>query len=147
MFDRALFERILEEEASLLPDVFFEDLNGGIIISDEAPIDENSVADDLYIMGEYVVDGILGCSIVMYAGSFARLFRRVSEDKLREEIRSTLRHEFRHHLEVMSGERDLEIEDEEEFLEYLRWHEENPEPQKKERSKPKRHLPRFKRKK
>ena len=35
----------------------------------------------------------------------------------------------------------------EEFLEYLRWHEENPTPQKKERSKPKRHLPRFKRKK
>ena len=34
-----------------------------------------------------------------------------SDEELRVQIRKVLLHEFRHHLESLAGERDLEIED------------------------------------
>ena len=39
---------------------------------------------------------------------------------MKREIRATIRHEFRHHLESLANLRDLEIEDEEFMEDYLR---------------------------
>ena len=46
--------------------------------------------------------------IVLYYGSFRRVFRHLDEDELRTEMRRVLRHEFRHHVEGRAGVRDLE---------------------------------------
>ena len=120
--DRDVFERLLDEVACELPDEFYNDLNGGIIISDEAPYHDQSVADDLYIMGEYRRSA-MGRQIVIFYGSFAKLYPNISEEWLKKELRRVLRHEFRHHLEGLAGQRDLEVEDEEEIADYLWRHE------------------------
>ncbi|MBQ3378498.1 MAG: metallopeptidase family protein [Clostridia bacterium] len=120
--DRDVFERLLDEVACELPEEFYADLNGGIIISDEAPYHSQSVADDLYIMGEYRRSE-MGRQIVIFYGSFEKLYPNISEQRLKKELRQVLRHEFRHHLEGLAGQRDLEVEDEEEIADYLWRHE------------------------
>lgn len=41
-----------------------------------------------------------------------------SDEELRVQIRKVLLHEFRHHLESLAGERDLELEDAAELTQY-----------------------------
>ncbi|NCC67358.1 MAG: hypothetical protein EOM14_04050, partial [Clostridia bacterium] len=72
-----------------------------------------------YILGEYSRSA-MGQGIVIYYGSFARIFFDLNEDDLTEKMRNTLRHEFRHHMEHRAGERGLEIEDERKINDYLR---------------------------
>ncbi len=122
MIDKDKFEQYLEEAASELPEEFFWDLNGGISISDEAPLHEASVADDYYIMGQYYHDPILGRGITIFYGSFEKVFGNASDRFLRSELKKTLRHEFRHHIEGLAGEDALAVEDEEELEEYLEDH-------------------------
>ena len=55
---------------------------------------------------------------MLYYGSFSRVFRRLSPEALERQMRKTLRHEFRHHLESLSGLRDLEVQDELELHRY-----------------------------
>ena len=66
---------------------------------------------DLFILGEYHIDRYLGRFIVLYYGSFAQCYGSCSEEEIQVQIRKVLLHEFRHHLESLAGERDLEIED------------------------------------
>lgn len=141
--NKDVFEMFLDEVACELPEEFFADLNGGIIISDEALLHENSLADDLYIMGEYHYDPIIGRHIVIYFGSFNKVFGNLSDRRLKNELRRVLRHEFRHHLESLSGERGLEIEDEMEIEEYLKKHFDKSN--RKGREELTLHRPRFKR--
>ena len=102
------FSALLEALADELPDVFFEGLNGGVIVSDEAPTHPDSRDEEpLYTLGQYCCDQ-LGRYIVLYYGSFRRVFRHLDEDELRTEMRRVLRHEFRHHVEGRAGVRDLE---------------------------------------
>ena len=61
----------------------------------------------------------MGNQIVIYYGSFMRLYSNAPAQKLESELRAVLRHEFRHHMENRAGERDLEIEDERWLREYL----------------------------
>lgn len=56
-------------------------------------------------------DRYLGRFIVLYYGSFAQCYGTCSEEEIQVQIRKVLLHEFRHHLESLAGERDLEIED------------------------------------
>lgn len=112
------FSALLEALADELPDVFFEGLNGGVIVSDEAPTHPDSRDEEpLYTLGQYCCDQ-LGRYIVLYYGSFSRVFRRLSPEALERQMRKTLRHEFRHHLESLSGLRDLEVQDELELHRY-----------------------------
>lgn len=55
---------------------------------------------------------------MLYYGSFELCFGYSSEEELRERIRKVLLHEFRHHLESLAGEYDLEIEDAVEISQY-----------------------------
>ena len=55
---------------------------------------------------------------MLYYGSFLRCFPSLEPEGMRERIRKVILHEFRHHLESLAGERDLEIEDEIEISRY-----------------------------
>lgn len=110
---------ILEELVANLPEVFFDQLNGGILLLEDTVLSPEALDDDLYTMGEYCEDPIMGSYIVLYYGSFAQVCDGMSDKAIREEIRTTLLHEFTHHLESRSGERSLEIEDEQELAQYL----------------------------
>lgn len=106
----------LEEAADGIPAELLKDLNGGIVVLQQLKIHPKALRADLYIMGEYHVQiPGLGRFITLYYGSFERVFGRFTPNenpRLREEIRKTLIHELRHHIESLSGVRDLEYEDE-----------------------------------
>ncbi len=112
------FEKILSEIADELPEDFFINLNGGIRLIPDAKLHPEAVNDDLYIMGEYHYDSIMGRDISIYYGSFARTCGHMRPDELRARIEHTLKHEFRHHLESQGGQRDLEVIDDREIQEY-----------------------------
>ena len=103
----------LEEIAGEFPDAFFEELDGGIQLEEEALPDPDFPPGEMYIMGEYCNDQ-MGRYINLYYGSFAALAEE--EDWTRrnweEELYETLAHEFTHHIEGLAGERGLEIKDE-----------------------------------
>ena len=89
---------LLEEIAAQFPDVFFEDLDGGLQLEEQALPDPDFPPGEMYIMGEYCND-LLGRYIVLYYGSFAALLDGEDEAVWREEIFLTIAHEFTHHLE------------------------------------------------
>ena len=86
---------------------------------------EYAVDDDLYTLGQYQVSSGMR-QIIMYKGSFDRVYPRADAAEAREVLRGVLRHEFRHHLESLGGVRNsssLEAEDEREKQAYLAGHE------------------------
>ena len=100
-FDR--FSEIAEEELALLPDYVHEELNGGVLTDPAAYPHPGRLADDLYILGTYSTDPVMGRQIVLYYGSFLATMGHAGETAIRAQIRETLRHEFRHHLETRAG--------------------------------------------
>ena len=110
-------EIILDEIACEIPKEFYRELNGGILLLPETKYHPEShrQAGELYIMGEYYNDrkgyGGLGRYIKIYYGSFMQLYPNMPPQRLREELKKVLIHEFTHHLESLAGERDLEIKD------------------------------------
>ena len=113
---------MLEEIAESFPQKFYEELNGGICLLPEVKYSPYARANDLYILGEYHRN-VMGRYIYIYYGSFARTHGHLSEPEFYEQLRSTVAHEFTHHLEDLSGERELEVQDAEDLAEYL-WDEE-----------------------
>lgn len=121
MIDRDEFNFILSDLIDELPQVFFRELHGGIIVSDSAPQSEYSMNDDLYVFGQYRVSN-LGRQVIIYKGSFDRFYSHLDEETLKNKLRSVLRHEFRHHMEFLSGihnSESLEAEDRRQIKEYL----------------------------
>lgn len=108
---------VLEELAGELPEEFFEELNGGVVLQEEARPHPQG-AGDLWILGEYCSGGHLGRYINIYYGSFAMVYGGLSREEMKKKLRHTLRHEFRHHLESRAGEHDLEIIDAINLAEY-----------------------------
>ena len=104
---------LLDKLAEELPPEFFHELNGGIILLPQVELHPEGRANDLYVLGRYFKSPDMGRYIAIYYGSFERLFSHLSGQALTAELRKTLRHEFRHHMESLSGEHGLEIEDEE----------------------------------
>ena len=109
---------MLDELAEELPAEFYRELNGGILLNPEAKRHPNEPG--LYIMGEYHTHHALGRYIVIYYGSFARLYGGLPPAHWKRELRHTLRHEFTHHVESLAGARDLERKDEERMERYKR---------------------------
>jgi hypothetical protein len=112
------FGRMLEEIAEEIPEEFYEGLNLGISLIEEAKLSAFARRDDLYILGEYFHNQ-MGRGIAIYYGSFAKLHSSLKKAELIGELRATLRHEFRHHMEGRAGERGLEKQDERELRDYL----------------------------
>ena len=108
---------VLDVIAEELPREFFKDLNGGILLLPEACQDHGDKARGIYTMGEYVHDE-MGRYIVIYYGSFVKLCKNLSPEKLRKELKETLIHEFRHHIESLAGDCELEIIDEMEMARF-----------------------------
>ncbi len=112
MFTIDQAQEILEELAEEIPEPFYRQLNGGILLLPDTVVSEEAQEDDLFIMGEYHDDPALGRYIVIYFGSLLEVMGEdVSPEEAKEELRETLRHEFTHHIESLAGERGLEIKD------------------------------------
>ncbi|NLB39251.1 MAG: hypothetical protein GX810_08415 [Clostridiales bacterium] len=103
------FTRMLEEQSALLPIEIFDGLNLGIGVVEHAKRSDD--APGVYILGEYRAHGVMGRGIVLYYGSFARVYGLTNAGQLRREIDRVLKHELTHHLESRAGENDLEIKD------------------------------------
>ena len=119
------FARIVFEEVDLLPEYVNEGLNGGVVVDSSVYLHPGRVVDDLYILGTYNVDPILGKQIVIYYGSFTATLRNAPESVYREKIRETVRHEFLHHLETRAGlcsKGSLVEEDDRRMMEYYKSH-------------------------
>ena len=113
---------MLDKIACELPEEFYKDLNGGILLLPQEKLSPAAVADDLYILGEYVYSTSMGRLIYIYYGSFARMFGHLNRDSFEERLRETLYHEFTHHMESLAGERGLEKKDELQLREYKKRH-------------------------
>ena len=118
------YKRIVSELLDELPEEFFRELSGGVIVSNALVIPDYAQENDLYTLGLYkVFSGVR--QIIMFKGSFDRAYPQTDEDEARSILRGVLRHEFRHHLEFLSGIHDsssLEAEDKREKLAYLANH-------------------------
>jgi len=111
---RDYMDQIIDE----IPPVLLRDLNGGILLREEAKIHPESIGSDLLVMGEYHRKPVMGRFIYLYYGSFMRAYGYLGEKELYKKIRKTLLHELRHHVESLAGEKDLEIEDAVRLAEY-----------------------------
>lgn len=107
---------ILDQLAEELPQEFYRDLSGGILLVPEEK--KSPYGEDLRIMGEYIVSPA-GRMIKIYYGSFEHMYSWMDEEALTEQLREVLRHEFTHHIESLAGERGLEIKDEQQIRDYL----------------------------
>ncbi len=117
---RSIVSELLDE----LPGEFFRELSGGVIVSEAAPIPDYARARDLYTMGQYQTAAGMR-QIVMYKGSFDRVYPHADAAEARDILRGILRHEFRHHLESLGGIHNassLEAQDEREKQAYLSAH-------------------------
>ena len=116
------FADIVDDEMNLLPDYVYEELNGNVVVDERPCLHPARVDDDLYILGTYTVDPVLGRQICIYYGSFIAAFGH-NPAALKAHIRETLRHEFLHHLENragLHGKGSLEEEDLNRMIQYYR---------------------------
>lgn len=111
----ALADRLMER----VPEPILEGLNGGVTIRRRAMRDPDD-PNDVYIMGEYRTDHVLGCYVVLYYGSFQALLDGEPDEVWEQEIWETIRHELRHHVEERAGVADLDVEDEVEKEQFRR---------------------------
>ncbi|MFZ5643566.1 MAG: metallopeptidase family protein [Bacillota bacterium] len=81
-----------------IPEKFLRGLNGGFNISEDCKKD-----GEYYIMGEYIIDDIMGSVIMIYYGSFVQLMAGKDAKEWNEELKETILHELRHHVELMAG--------------------------------------------
>jgi len=109
-------QEMLNEIAGGLPADFFKELNGGIVLLEACK--PHPQGSGLYIMGEYHRRRDMGRQILMYYGSFMRVFAHAPAHVLQGQLRKTLLHEFTHHLESLAGERGLELKDQARLAEY-----------------------------
>ena len=107
------YQKIVSELMDELPEEFYRDLNGGVIVSEALVIPDYARGNDLYAMGQYLIYSGMR-QIVLYKGSFDRVYPRADGEEARNLLRGILRHEFRHHLESLGNVHNaasLEAED------------------------------------
>ena len=124
MIGIAEYRRIVSELLDELPQEFFRELSGGVVVSEALVIPDYARGGDIYTMGVYkVYSGVR--QITLFKGSFDRVYPHADEKQAKEILRGVLRHEIRHHLESLGGVRDdtsLEAEDARKKLAYLDRH-------------------------
>ncbi len=121
MISSVEYSRIVSDLMDELPQEFFRELSGGVIVSEAAPIPDYARGDDLFTMGQYQYSAGIR-QIVMYRGSFDRVYPYADAAEAKKLLRGILRHEFRHHLEYLGGVHNsssLEAQDEREKQAYL----------------------------
>lgn len=111
------FERWVDEACEKLPEVFFKELNLGVVVSEELKISPEAIDDDLYILGQYEKSP-MGKAIYIFYGSFMAMYFDRSDEYIKDMIYHVLKHEFTHHMEGLANFRDLEVEDEIQIQKY-----------------------------
>ena len=106
------FTKILDEIIKEIPEEIFIGLNGGVTITEDAPLHPDALGEDLYILGQYHEDPDFGRYIHIYFGSFIECFGNSNWEAITEECEAVIKHELLHHLETMAGEKNLEVQDE-----------------------------------
>ena len=91
-----------------IPQALLTHLNGGIRTSKVLQQDDEE--KDYYILGEYIEDQ-LGSYILLYYGSFIYFYGDKSNEIMKKEILSTIKHELTHHIESLAGSEDLAREE------------------------------------
>ena len=108
------YKIIVSELMDELPIEFFQQLTGGVVVSEATVIPDYARGNDLFILGQYqVFSGIR--QITLFKGSFDRAYPQADDAEARSKLRGILRHEFRHHMESLGGlhnSTSLEAEDE-----------------------------------
>ena len=108
------YKIIVSELMDELPIEFFQQLTGGVVVSEATVIPDYARRNDLFILGQYqVFSGIR--QITLFKGSFDRAYPQADDAEARSKLRGILRHEFRHHMESLGGlhnSTSLEAEDE-----------------------------------
>lgn len=112
-------QAMLDETAAELPTRVFEGLNGGVLLVPESKLHPLSARGDLYILGEYISDSMLGHYIAIYHGSLLKVYGHLAADAFRVEVGKVLKHELTHHLEGRAGDSSLVQADRREMREYL----------------------------
>ena len=115
---------IVSELMDELPDEFFRELSGGVIVSESVAIPDYAQGNDLYTLGKYQIFSRVR-QITMFKGSFDRVYPRADVAEARRILRGVLRHEIRHHLASLGGIHDassLEAADERDKQAYLSQH-------------------------
>ena len=102
MLSSLQYSQFLSELVDELPEEFFRELSGGVIVSEAAPVPDYARANDLFTLGHYQVSHGMR-QIVMYRGSFNRVYPLAQGEEAKGLLRGILRHEFRHHLESRAG--------------------------------------------
>ena len=115
-------EIMLDDLATEFPRDFYQKLNGGILLLPEIKWNTEIKGRGLCILGQYHKGGNMGSYISIYYGSFMRVFGHLDKEQMKERLRSTLRHEFTHHMESLAGESGLEKKDAKFISDYLRRH-------------------------
>ncbi len=118
------YSAIVSELIDELPGEFFEELSGGVLVSESVEIPDYAQGNDLYTLGKYQVFSRIR-QVTMFKGSFDRAYPQADTDQARRILRGVLRHEMRHHLESLGGVHDsasLEAEDEQKKQAYLARH-------------------------
>lgn len=108
------FADMLDQAVDRIPSRFLRDLNGGFNLRKGKKCE-----GEYYILGEYIEDGIGGCFIMFYYGSFVELLEDEPEECWEEEIVDTVLHEMQHHLESLAGCDDLARKEMEELAKAL----------------------------
>ena len=109
---------MLEDIIDETPEQLFSGLTGGVVLSEETKLHPESVWQKrLYIMGEYQT-GVLGSRIIIYYGSFMVVYGTLGRKEFYEKLRHTFAHELRHHVERLSGVKDLEKYDKQKLDRY-----------------------------
>ena len=122
---------MLDEVKDGLPTDIYKELNGGVIWSPDVKMHPEALkSGDLYIMGEYHNDrqgyGGLGRYIIIYFGSFMKLYSYLPPKRQKEQLSDILKHELTHHWESLAGERDLEVQDAIDMARYRQMHDTKP---------------------
>ncbi len=99
---------LLDEYTEQLPEEIFAGLNGGVNLINRRRFDEEGNC----ILGLYNCNG-MGRYIEIFYGSLRYMYRELSDDELKAEVKKVLHHELTHHLEHRAGDRSLERWDEE----------------------------------
>lgn len=107
------FTHLLEQACAALPEKIFEGLNLGVgVVEGYKTRNDTASGQMAYILGEYRSGPQLGRGIVLYYGSFIKVYPHISDDaegyKLIDDV---LKHELTHHLESQAGAKDLEMAD------------------------------------
>ena len=99
----------LDEVADCLPQPLFRDLNGGVSLVDYfKPSDKGK---GMMVLGEYIKNSQMGRYILIYYGSFSRVFPHLSDEEWKQKLKEVLVHELTHHNESLAGCHDLELKD------------------------------------